>query len=107
MRDKWRRIVGLALLLWVFADLGLQGVCCKADASMPAPAEAANLAPAGSSQEYPGECAEGGCFCCCTHTLPTPHFELAFDSKLPLEVIAVSDQMSKGFHALVYHPPRA
>jgi len=106
MVRNWQRLFALLLLFWMFADLGLQGICCKADVPIPSPKEGISLVSEGNGQKSPGECAEDGCFCCCTHILPTPRFELTLDSKLALEGCVVGQQVPREFHAAVYHPPR-
>lgn len=107
MTRNWHTLVAGLLLLWVFADLWFQGVCCQSDEFVPIATTESALAASPHNQEPKEECAEGGCFCCCTHTLVTQHFGLPLDSQIALGVIPAGHQTPREFQSTVYHPPRA
>lgn len=107
MINDWKRLVSLVLLLWVFADLGFQAICCQSDEFIPLAKTESTLAVPQQDQEPKEECAEGGCFCCCTRTLVTQHFGLPLDSPTALGVIPLVHQTPREFEATVYHPPRS
>lgn len=101
-----RRTVALVLLLWVFADLGMQGSCCQENQPSPVLANDFALASAQDGKESATPTANEGCICCCTHILPARHSELgdgtAISHEVPLRVV----ESPRGFNVSVYHPPR-
>lgn len=110
MRRNGERFVAIVLLVWVFADLGLQGICCEGDSPFPSTTKQMSLTLEGAhghSSDLARECAESGCFRCCTHTLPMPYFEVPPDSKLGLGANPVRFDVPREFQTAIYHPPRA
>ena len=101
-----RRTIVLALLLWAFADLGMQGSCCQSNQPFPMLANGFTLVAPQDGEEPATSTADEGCFCCCTHILPARHIELgdgtAISHEVPLRVV----ESPRGFNVSVYHPPR-
>lgn len=101
-----RKTVALVLLVWVFADLGMQGSCCQSNQPFAMLANGLALVAPQDGKEPAASTADEGCFCCCTHILPARHFELragpAMSHEVPLRVV----ESPRGFNVSVYHPPR-
>lgn len=77
MPRKGQRLVALFLLLWAFADLGVQGIC-QTDGTLPLPQASAGLsASSESSGQRQATRIDDDCFCCCSHIFFSPHFELS------------------------------
>jgi len=105
MSRKWLRVVAALLLLFAFADLSVPGVCQTDD---PLPGQ---IAPSFGNCQMGGNSAFQGnpgddCFCCCTHIVPTSHFELVIGVCVTPEVRSTGQGQVKIFHSPVYHPPR-
>lgn len=107
MPRKGQRLVVLFLLLWLFADLGVQGSCCLTNEPLPMPEDGFSLSVPANTEQSQRTGVEDSCFCCCTHILPSAHFELATSLAIVLEVPLAVFEKPRGFHTPVYHPPRS
>src|SRR2546427_12352987 len=109
---RWRTWVALAMLMWVLFDLRVPGPCTDEEERLPLPAAAAQTLdpgttitrgitqasgnnPVSSSQSR----LDDGCWCCCSHVAPSPHFQTAILSPLDSEELPVFESSSQGWFA--------
>ena len=107
MPRKGQKLVVLFLLLWLFTDFGVQGRCCLTNDPLPQPEDSSSFNIPANTEQSPRTNSEDGCFCCCTHILPTAQFELGTSVAIILEVPLAVSEKPRGFHSSVYHPPRS
>ena len=106
-RRGWQSYLASILLLWVVVDLSVPGVC-RSDAEV----EQGTQAVLGSSPPNPGGAQqsrfdyEDDCFCCCSHIVPRPHFELSAGLLSSLADLALLEGQPDGSVPTLYHPPR-
>ena len=100
-----QRIVALTLLLWVLADLGMQGSCCLEKEQLQVAAARWTSSPA-SDDSQDNQNREEACFCCCTHILPAQHVALIVSTIVSQELVFRVLKRPTDFNTPVYHPPR-
>lgn len=103
-----RRVLALFLLVWAVADLSVPGFC-RTDGALSAGQTAmmASAASPGDSNPLKTGDYEEDCFCCCTHIIPSLHFELAAGLVFTPELVYTPQTKPMEFHGSVYHPPRS
>ena len=108
MLSNWRRILALFLLVWAVADLSVPGFC-QTDGALPERQTTTLTSASHPKDSNPLKSGdyEDDCFCCCTHILPSVHFELAAGLVFTPEVVCTPLAKPKEFHGSVYHPPRS
>jgi hypothetical protein len=121
-RSLWRKGLTAFFLLWTLADLSVPGLCRtdndrSQDLQAPLSTTSNTLAihrqsmvtrasvPAPERQGSPS--LDEDCFCCCSHIVPAPHFQIpAISESVP--TLAVYHFNSVTASALpLYHPPRS
>jgi hypothetical protein len=121
-RSLWRKGLTAFFLLWTLADLSVPGLCRtdndrSQDLQAPLSTTSNTLAshrqstvtrasvPTPGQQSSPSS--DEDCFCCCSHIVPAPHFQIpAISESVP--TLAVYHFNSVTASALpLYHPPRS
>lgn len=120
MRSGWQKGLAAFLLLWAIADLSVPGLCksdndrspdvqpvvASVNASQAGPQDVIRKAVRGSGQQGTSTLDED-CFCCCSHIVPAPHFQLpAIAASLPALTVYHFEQVTAST-APPYHPPRS
>jgi hypothetical protein len=118
---RWQTWVALAMLSWALLDLTVPGFCTDEEESFPPPestaaqtvnpgstiargaAQVSGTDPLSRSQNR----LDDGCWCCCSHVVPSPHFQTAILSSLDLQELPVFESQSLGSFSPPYHPPRS
>src|SRR5581483_11068156 len=116
---RWQTWVALAMLTWALFDLTVPGLCTDEEEPLPLPATAAQILDPGpiiargtqASGTNPVSSSpnrfDDGCWCCCSHVAPSPHFQTAILSPLDSQELPVFESSSQGWFAPPYHPPRS
>ena len=103
----WRKYVTGMLLLWAVIDLSIPVLCQSENWARPdiqAIYTTTSQGNEGTSQsrfDY-----EDDCFCCCSHIVPRPHFELSAGLLWSLADPALLEGQPDGSVPTLYHPPR-
>ena len=119
-RSVWHKGLAAFLLLWALADLSVPGLCKSDNDRSPdaQPIVASVKASQAGSQDVvrkavPGSGQQGtstfdeDCFCCCSHIVPSAHFQLpAITASVPGLTVYHFEQVTASAPAL-YHPPRS
>jgi hypothetical protein len=118
-RGRLHRLVALILFSFALADLAYPQSCCDefvnffetagvvSSTRAVLDAEECIGAP-GSRRDVPSEPTgtQDECFCCCTHYVPTPHFDLAAPRiQSPPANLEMASLPSLSPHR-IFHPPR-
>lgn len=120
MRSTWQKGLAAFLLLWALADLGVPGLC-KSDndrspevqpvaalvnASQTGPQDVMQKAGKGSGQ-HDSSTLDEDCFCCCSHIVPSAHFQLpAIAASVPALSIYHFEQVTASAPPLTNPSPR-
>lgn len=108
MNRLWTKRLAVLMLLGVTLDLSVPGFCRTDGIIMPVSQTVAAATPANSHQERgPQETLEDGCFCCCSHIVPTAHFRVERGQTVLSERPPYLQAQPTGLSASLYHPPRA
>jgi hypothetical protein len=108
MVRNWQRTLACLLLVWVFLDVAVPGVC-PLDSSAVAASDVTSMqvVPANPSDSADMPLAnDDACFCSCAHLIAGTHFALDFS------IYSTSVEAQPSYVALdglpdsLYHPPR-
>lgn len=118
---RWRSWVALGILTWALLDLTVPGLCTTEEERFPSPAptsaetvdssttiarQATQIGRANPVSSSQGNL-DDGCWCCCSHVVPSPHFEMAVLSTLDSQDLALFESSLQGWFSPPYHPPRS
>jgi hypothetical protein len=109
MVRNWHRTLACLLLVWVFLDVAVPGVC-PLDGSAVAASDAISIqaVPENPSDSRDRPLAnDDACFCSCAHLIARAHFALYFSiNSAPVEA-QPSYVALDGLPESLYHPPRS
>ncbi len=114
VRKSWPKLLAFVLLVWTAVDISLPMVVCNSEgqlllnrgAGLVLSSSAPSTPRQGGSQQS-RYAYEDDCFCCCSHIVPTQHFELlAMLRAVPTNFIPTNGE-ARGIAESVYHPPRS
>lgn len=110
------RLVAIALFIFALADLAYPQSCCDEFLSFFETASVVSITSAtaecsgaaGSQRDAQSDPAgtQDDCFCCCTHVMPTPHFDLAAPCVQSPPVDLELTSLPSLSPARIFHPPR-
>lgn len=111
---KWPKLLVCLLLLWTAVDFALPIVVCNSEGNVLADVAGLTLLSASSSSSpRPANDQdsrfryEDDCFCCCSHIVPAPHFDLvAVLISAPTDV-NLSVSFPQATPQTLFHPPRS
>lgn len=108
----WKRRVTLVILTWALLDIGVPGLCpgeqdfpatgIEAVSSVVSSALDVQVSPPRSDQSPTDDC-----WCCSSHVVPAPDFEVVVFSQVDREEIVPFESSSLGWSLPLYHPPRS
>jgi hypothetical protein len=109
MVRNWQSALASLLLVWVFLDVAVPGVC-PLDGSSVATSDATSMqaVPANPSDSGDRPLAnDDACFCSCAHLIARAHFALDFSTdSAPVEAQPLFVALD-GLPESLYHPPRS
>ena len=114
---RWRSGVALVILVWALFDLSVPGLCTTEEELLPGGATVQQEYVLASTVQTPRiqsaaavpidqNPLENDCWCCCSHVVPPPHFEMSVISSFTYDEALVFERPSLGWPPLLYHPPR-
>ena len=115
---RCRSGVALVILIWALFDLSVPGLCTTEEEVLPGGAASGEYVPASARDQTVRIQAadvvpidqgsmENDCWCCCSHIVPAPHFQIVVISSFTYEEASVFERASLGWPPLLYHPPRS
>ncbi len=110
----WKRRVALVILTWALLDLSVPGLC-PGEQKIPSTSMAAVAlsfvasVPQGIQVSRPvsDQTPDDDCWCCSSHVVPAPRFEVTLLSPLEHQEVTLSERPSQGWSLPLYHPPRS
>jgi hypothetical protein len=110
----WLRAVALVILCWALLDLSVPGLCPGERDSSQAPetsgflmASSSLLLARGSAPSPVAPDLDDDCWCCSSHVVPAPRFELWTLATVDLKEVPLFENPSQGWSQLPYRPPRS
>jgi hypothetical protein len=110
----WKRRVALVILTWALLDISVPGLCPGEQETSPTSTAAMALSlgasvPPSIQMNGPvsGQTNDDNCWCCSSHVVPAPRFEVTLLSPLEREDFTLSERPSQGWSLPLYHPPRS
>lgn len=101
-----QRFVATLLLLWAVVDVCEPQLCQAEKISLPTTAQHAIIG-AIHGRDLPSDGGEGDCFCCNTHVMASPQFEIAVALVAEPEQQVLALPHSDRHTQILYPPPRA
>ena len=110
----WKRRVVLVILTWALLDLSVPGLC-PGEQELPLASTGVQAMPPAVSAVHvqaggPGSdqtLLDDDCWCCSSHVVPAPHFEVTVLAQVDREEIIPLESSSQGWPLTLYHPPRS
>jgi hypothetical protein len=110
----WKRRVALVILTWALLDLSVPGLC-RGEQAIPSTSTTAVAlsfsAPVPQSDHVSrlvsDETTDDDCWCCSSHVVPAPRFEVTLLLPLEREEATLFERPTQGWSLPLYHPPRS
>ncbi|MCI0721736.1 MAG: hypothetical protein L0338_22610 [Acidobacteria bacterium] len=100
--------MAIFLLLWVAVDLFVPGICHTEEMESSLVQVATTVSPPGTSNDHGTRLDyEDDCFCCCSHIVHSPHFELSDVNSVSPANLVTSLGLPLGSAERIPHPPRS
>lgn len=107
-QHTWQKYVASILLIWAVIDVSIPAVCHSEGQLEHGPTAVLLTSSSNSTGTHSSRFAyEDDCFCCCSHIVASPHFELGDVLNLSPANLALSLGLPLESVETIPHPPRS